>query len=88
MEKPVIYYVDAEMKLLEAILQELSRRYSADYKVLGDLSPASHCPGSAVGIFPELHHFGDNNSTALCNSSSDSVAGSSLNSICGETPRS
>ncbi len=44
MEKPVIYYVDDEIQFLDAIRQELSRRYAADYEVLGE-SIAGHRPG-------------------------------------------
>ncbi len=39
MEKAIIYYVDDKVQHLEAVLLELSRRYTADYEVLGDRSP-------------------------------------------------
>ncbi len=41
MEKPVIYYVDDEPLYLDDIRQALSRRYAADYEVLGEGSPAA-----------------------------------------------
>jgi thioredoxin reductase (NADPH) len=39
MERPVIYYVDDEIQVLDAIRQQLFRRYAADYEVLGAQSP-------------------------------------------------
>jgi hypothetical protein len=47
MEKPIIFYVDDEPNFLNAIRDELSRRYAADYEVLGEGSPVS-----ALQIWP------------------------------------
>ncbi len=52
MERPVIYYVDDEIQVLDAIRKQLSGRYAADYEVRGEQSP-----GAALRELEQLKEF-------------------------------